>query len=87
VTTAFLNGQLNKNVYKKPPKGLNLTDNENKVCKLKRAIYGLKQSSRAWNQRVDKRPQLEHCVYFKSNDRNLTVIAVYVCRRLLNFFK
>lgn len=48
VTTAFLNGFLNESVYMQKPVFYNdCNDNDNKVLKLKRAIYGLKQSSRA----------------------------------------
>jgi hypothetical protein len=40
VKLVFLNGVLNKEIYME----------ENKVCCLKKAIYGLKQASPAWNQ-------------------------------------
>ncbi|GKV27325.1 hypothetical protein SLEP1_g36510 [Rubroshorea leprosula] len=46
VKNAFLNGDLEEEVYMKPPLGL--TPPSNKVCRLRRAMYGLKQSPRAW---------------------------------------
>ncbi|GKV28694.1 hypothetical protein SLEP1_g37711 [Rubroshorea leprosula] len=46
VKNAFLNGDLEEDVYMKPPPGL--TPSSNKVCRLQRALYGLKQSPRAW---------------------------------------
>ena len=50
VTTAFLNGELKEEVYVKQPEGFVVESQEHLVCKLKRSLYGLKQSSRCWNQ-------------------------------------
>ncbi|KAL3498698.1 hypothetical protein ACH5RR_041430 [Cinchona calisaya] len=46
VKNAFLNGDLVEDVYMKPPLGYDHPTD--KVCKLRRALYGLKQTSRAW---------------------------------------
>ena len=46
VKTAFLNGELDEEIYMDQPIGFVTKDQEHKVCKLKRSIYGLKQSSR-----------------------------------------
>lgn len=53
VCTAFLNGCLQEDVYMTIPKGLYVSDTQNLVCKLKKSLYGLKQSSRAWYDRLD----------------------------------
>ena len=49
VTTAFLNGELEEEVYMRQPEGFITEGQEHLVCKLKRSIYGLKQSPRCWN--------------------------------------
>ena len=49
VSTAFLNGSLQEEVYMRQPKGFVKKGEEDLVCKLKKGIYGLKQSSRCWN--------------------------------------
>ena len=45
VKNIFLNGTIDEEVYMDPPPGRRYTD---RVCKLKRALYRLKQSPRAW---------------------------------------
>lgn len=51
VPTAFLNGDLENDVYIKCPKGVN---HQGKVLKLKKALYGLKEAPKCWNQKFHK---------------------------------
>ncbi|KAJ9542828.1 LOW QUALITY PROTEIN: hypothetical protein OSB04_029334 [Centaurea solstitialis] len=55
VKTAFLNGKLTIDVYMLQPDGFVDPKNPNKVCKLLKYIYGLKQASRSWNLHFDER--------------------------------
>ena len=54
VKSAFLNGDLEEEVYIKQLEGFLLLENEDYVCRLKKALYGLKQAPRAWYARLDK---------------------------------
>ncbi|KAG5897321.1 hypothetical protein JTB14_022060 [Gonioctena quinquepunctata] len=53
VTTAFLDSDSEEEVYMNQPDGFVLPGEENKVCLLRKAIYGLKQSSWVCNERVN----------------------------------
>ncbi|GKE29310.1 retrovirus-related pol polyprotein from transposon TNT 1-94 [Tanacetum coccineum] len=48
VKMAFLNGELKEEVYVSQPEGFVDQDNPSHVYKLKKALYGLKKSPRAW---------------------------------------
>ncbi|KAM7461061.1 hypothetical protein LguiA_029182 [Lonicera macranthoides] len=54
VKNAFLQGNLEEEIYMEVPPGLNSTNEEQVVCRLKKALYGLKQSLRAWFGRFTK---------------------------------
>ena len=47
VKTAFLNGYLEESIYMMQPKGFVAKGQQQKVCKLLKSIYGLKQASRS----------------------------------------
>ena len=53
VKTAFLQGDLDEEIYMKQPDGYIDKDKPNHVCKLKKSIYGLKQAARCWNIAID----------------------------------
>jgi hypothetical protein len=53
VKSTFLNGELEE-VYIEQPEGFQLSENTDYVCKLKKALYALKQAPRAWYSRLDK---------------------------------
>ena len=54
VKTTFLNENLIEDVYMTQPDGFVIQEHTNKICKLQRDIYGLKQASRSWNQCFNK---------------------------------
>ncbi|KAJ9567534.1 hypothetical protein OSB04_003500, partial [Centaurea solstitialis] len=86
VKTAFLNGKLTEDVYMEQPRVLLDPKNPNKVCKLLKSIYGLKQASRSWNLHFDERikefgfvkSEFEPCVYTKFSGSIVTFLVLYV---------
>ncbi|KAJ9535802.1 hypothetical protein OSB04_un001045 [Centaurea solstitialis] len=87
VKTAFLNGELDEEVYMNQPKGFVMPGNEHKVCKLVKSLYGLKQAPKQWHQKFDevilssgfKLNQSDKCVYsrFDSSGSGV-IICLYV---------
>ncbi|KAJ9545205.1 hypothetical protein OSB04_024912 [Centaurea solstitialis] len=86
VKTAFLNGKLTEDVYMQQPEGFVDPKNPNKVCKLLKSIFGLKQASRSWNLHFDERikefgfakSEFEPCVYTKFSGSIVTFLVLYV---------
>eukprot|EP00253_Pinus_taeda_P009428 PITA_09428 len=54
VKSAFLNGDLQEEVYMTQPPGFKIASQEQKVCRLAKALYGLKQAPRAWYMKIDQ---------------------------------
>ena len=90
VKTAFLNGNLDEEIYMKQPKGYVDTKNPDYVCKLQKSLYGLKQAARCWNSVIDQsfkdsgyvQNKADPCVYVKnitrSNKKSIMIIAIHV---------
>jgi hypothetical protein len=53
VKTAFLNGEIEEEVYIEHPEGFVIHDEKSHVCRLKKALYGLKQAPSAWYEKMD----------------------------------
>jgi hypothetical protein len=72
VKSAFLNGELEEEVYIEKPEGFQLLENADYVCKLNKALYGLKQAPKAWYSRLYK--YIQHASFRKGRaDRNLYI--------------
>ena len=86
VKTAFLNGHLDESIYMVQPDRFKGKGQENKVCKLLKSIYGLKQASRSWNIRFDQAVKTygfeqsvdEPCVYKHLKDKKIVFLLLYV---------
>ena len=86
IKTAFLNGELEEEVYVTQPPGFD-NGNPNIVCRLRKALYGLKQAPRAWHKTLNEKllsMGYEVCksdagVYIKRHeDGELSYMLVYV---------
>jgi hypothetical protein len=51
---AFLNGEIEEEVYIEQPGGFVIRGKESHVCKLNKASYGLKKTPCAWYARIDE---------------------------------
>ena len=86
VKSAFLNGELNEEIYAEQPEDFEQLGKEDYVWKLKKALYGLEQAPRAWYARLDnyliqqgfKRGNANNNIYFKLEKDELLITVVYV---------
>lgn len=83
VKTAFLHGHLEEEIYMEQPNGFIKDD---RVCLLKRSLYGLKQASRQWNKCIVefltnfgfKQSRIDSCVFTYEMDNNIIYLLLYV---------
>ncbi|KAJ3546984.1 hypothetical protein NMY22_g1838 [Coprinellus aureogranulatus] len=89
VKTAYLNGILQETIYLRPPEGVPIRPG---YCwRLKRSLYGLKQSGRTWNRTLDQnlldmgfvRLDAETCLYVYRKGKEVCFLVVYVDDLLL----
>ena len=86
VTTAFLNGNLEEEVYMAQPNGFVKRVEDHLVCKLNKSIYGLKQSPRCWNTALDihlkdmgfTQSTSDPCIYRSDEGGEIFYHGVYV---------
>jgi hypothetical protein len=53
VKTTFLNGELDEEIYMDQPEGFIADGQENKVYRLIKSLYGLKQAHKQWHEKFD----------------------------------
>lgn len=86
VKSAFLQGDLNEDVYIEQPRGFELKEDGDKVYKLRKALYGLRQAPRAWYSRLEgyfakegfKKCYCEHTLFIKTEKEQVLIVSVYV---------
>ena len=84
VKTAYLYGDLNETIYMVPPEGINTSSDD--IWVLKKSLYGLKQSGKAWNNKIhDILTTMgfyhcagDQCVYTYNTDDIYCALALYV---------
>jgi hypothetical protein len=86
VKTAFLNGDLEEEIYMAQPEGCVAPGQEKKVCKLLKSLYGLKQAPKQWHEKFNEvlfsdgfsSIEVDKCVYIKSLNGEHVIICLYV---------
>jgi hypothetical protein len=85
ISSAFLNGNLEEEIYMEQPPGF-VQFGPEFVCKLKKSLYGLKQSARQWNKKLNatlfnlgyKRLESDRSIYVFAKDGVLVIIPVFI---------
>lgn len=87
VKTAFLYGLIDQLIYVEMPRGTETDANKNMVCKLLKALYGLRQSPRLWYERFSsfllekhdlQRIHADHSIFISKAGINGPVVSTFV---------
>ncbi|KAL1225866.1 Retrovirus-related Pol polyprotein from transposon TNT 1-94 [Cardamine amara subsp. amara] len=86
VKTAFLNGDLEEEIYMKQPEGFVVPGQEHKVCRLVKSLYGLKQAPKQWHEKFDNVMmsngfninECDKCIYIKVTPSGYILLCLYV---------
>jgi Reverse transcriptase (RNA-dependent DNA polymerase) len=74
ISHAFLNGDLEEEIYMEQPAGFEVGGPDH-VCRLKKSLYGLKQAGRVWNKKLHS--TLEKIGFTQLQSEN----SVYIFKR------
>jgi len=83
VKTAFLNGELNEEIYMEQHEGFIVKGQEYKVCKLVKSLYGLKQAPKKYSEKFDSVMikdgftinKCDKCVYTKQLEMRVSLFV------------
>ncbi|GJX90092.1 putative ribonuclease H-like domain-containing protein [Tanacetum coccineum] len=86
VKTAFLNGDLQEEVFVSQPEGFEDPDNPTHVYHLKKALYGLKQAPRAWYDTLSKflmankffKGVVDPTLFTRKSGKHILLVQIYV---------
>src|SRR5258708_19524627 len=86
VKTAFLNGDLEHDIFMQPPPGCADYGQKDLVWKLEKSLYGLKQASWSWYMKAKNElkklhfshSDADHAIFIYSNKGTFCIIALYV---------
>ena len=84
--TAFLNGELEEEIYMEQLEGLIVPGKEKKVCRLVKSLYGLNQAPKQWHAKFDqimlvngfKINECDKCVHIKNVMNHEVIVCLYV---------
>ena len=86
IKNAFLHGDLQEEVYMEQPPRFVAREEIGKVCRLRKSLYGLKQSHRVWfdkfSQAVEtfgmQKSKSDHSVFYKNSSYGIILLEMYV---------
>nr|ABB46939.2 retrotransposon protein, putative, Ty1-copia subclass, expressed [Oryza sativa Japonica Group] len=86
IRTAFLNGELEDEIYMDQPDGYVLEGQEGMVCKLLKSLYGLIQELKQWHEKFDNTltsagfivNEADKCVYYRYGGGEGVILCLYV---------
>lgn len=86
VISAYVQGKLHDEIYMEQPESFVREGDEDKVCLLRRPLYGLKQAGREWYKRLNdyllkigaRNDASNPCVYVYGASGNLVILLLYV---------
>ncbi|GJY71449.1 retrovirus-related pol polyprotein from transposon TNT 1-94 [Tanacetum coccineum] len=86
VKTAFLNGNLQEEVFASQPEGFEDPDYPTHVYRLKKALYGLKQAPRAWYDTLSKfllannffKGAVDPTLFTRKSGKHILLVQIYV---------
>ena len=85
ISHAFINSEVDTEIYMRQPEGFK-QGGPDKVCRLNKSLYGLKQSPRLWGEKLAsvlvklgfKRLETDPCVYLYTRDDLKVIVPVWV---------
>jgi hypothetical protein len=86
VKMAFLNGELDEEIYMDQLDGFVVDGQEGKVCKLLKSLYGLKQAPKQWHEKFERTltvvgfvvNEADKCVYYRHGGGEGVILCLYV---------
>ncbi|KAL0439353.1 UNVERIFIED_CONTAM: hypothetical protein Slati_2418300 [Sesamum latifolium] len=86
VKTTFLNGFVEEEIFMDQPEDFTTVEKEQKVCRLQRSIYDLKQAFRSWNICFDEvirgydfiKNDYDPCIYKKISGNSVAYLVLYI---------
>jgi hypothetical protein len=86
VKAAFINGELEEEIYMDQLDGFAVKGQEGMICKLLKSLYGLKQAPNQWHEKFDKTltsvgfvvNEADKCVYYCFGGGEGVILCLYV---------
>jgi hypothetical protein len=86
VKTTFLNGEFEEEIHIEKPYGFVIHEKESHVCRLKKALYGLKHAPQNWYVRIDghlmslgfNKSVIDPNLYYKTVNSEALILVLYV---------